>query len=176
MQRRALLSSLVGGTVMVSGCASNPFSTSSTEVYNPTGMATIRPIDTPIIQHGLTTDSEQYLYARMFQPGETLAVTDQPDAENYAEAIDELSGGEFAVFTNIRTAAAAPAYFWPADTEWRDGRLEITLERQTASYDGTGDEVVGVALTRFNYEGDTPPGADILFPSGATISVGQADR
>lgn len=176
IQRRTFLSGLAGGTVMLAGCASDPFSTNSTTVSNPTGMATVRPLDEPIIQHGLTTGSGQYLYARMFQPGDTPSVTDQPNAEQYAEAVDDISEGEFAIFTNIRTAAAVPAYFWPAETEWRSGRLKITLERQTGSYDGAGDEVVGVALTRFHYEGDMPTDADIIFPSGAIISVGQANR
>lgn len=175
MQRRALLSSIAGSTAVVAGCAAPSNSTDTAEVYNPTGMATIRPLDEPIMQHGLKTGSGQYLYGRLFQPEETLPVTQQPDAERYSQAVEDVSEGEFAVFTNLRAAAGAPAYVWPADTEWSDGRLEITLERQTLSYDGTGDEVVGVALTTFQYDGTTPTGADLIFPSGATISVGQAD-
>lgn len=108
----------------------------------------------------------------MFQPGDTLSVTDQKDAERYSEAIDTVSEDEFAILTNLRTAAAEPAYFWPADTEWRDKSLNIILERQTGSYDSTADEVVGVALTTFSFEGESPTGADIVFPSGTKISVG----
>lgn len=125
------------------------------------------------MQDGLTSDSEQYLYARMFQPGDVLAVTDRPDAERFSEAIDDLSEGGFAILSKLRTAAAAPAYFWASSTDWESGRLEITLERQTSSYDEAGDEVVGVALTRFDYDGEPPTGADVIFPGGATISVGQ---
>ena len=172
MQRRMFLSGLVGGSIALSGCTSNPFSDGTPRIYNPTGMATIRSLDEPIIQHGLTADSEQYLYAEMFHSGDTLSVTDQPDAEQYSEAIDGISGDEFAILTNLRTTSVRPAYFWPANTEWRDGRLKIILERQTGSYDGTADEVVGVALTIFNFEGESPAGADIVFPSGATLSVG----
>jgi len=173
MQRRALLTSFVGGTVALTGCSTTAFSTERSDVYNPTGMATVRPLDEPIQQHGMSTDSDQYLYARMFQPGDTLAVTDNPDAAQYSEAIEDLAGEEFALFTNLRTAATVPAHFWPTNAEWEDGRLEIELERQTSTYDGAGEEAVGVALTKFEYDGDRPNGADVVFPGGATVSVGR---
>lgn len=175
MQRRALLSSLAGGTVLLAGCADSSSSSDPVEVYNPTGTATVRSFDEPIMQHGLTTGSGQYLYARVFHPGETLPVTDHPDADRFAEGVAELSTDEFAVFTNLRTTPAAPAYFWPADAEWGDERVEITLEREAGSYDGSGDEAVGVALTSYDYDGETPTDVDIIFPSGATISVGQGE-
>jgi len=175
MQRRSLLTSLVGGTVALTGCSSTAFSTKMGDVYNPTGMATIRPLAEPIQQHGMSTDSDQYLYARMFHPGDTLAVTDNLDAAQYSEAIEDLAEEEFALFTNLRTAATVPAYFWPTNAEWEDGRLEIELERQTSSYDGTGEEAVGVALTKFEYQGDRPDGAVVIFPGGATFSVGRRD-
>lgn len=175
MQRRALLTSIVGGTVALTGCSSTAFSTETGDVYNPTGMATIRPLDEPIMQQGMSTNSDQYLYARMLHSGDELIVTDNPDATQYSEAIDDLSEDEFALFTNLRTAAAVPAYFWPTNAEWEDGRLKIELERQTSSYDGTGEEAVGVALTRFNFEGDRPTGADVIIPGGVTLSVGQGN-
>lgn len=175
MQRRALLTSLAGGTVALTGCSSTAFSTETGEVYNQSGMATIRPLDEPILQHGMSTDTDQYLYARVFHPGDTLPVTDNPDAAQYAEAVEDLSEDEFALFTNLRTAAAVPAHFWPTSAEWEDGRLGIELERRSSSYDGAGQEAVGVALTRFEYRGDRPAGADVRFPGGATFSVGQGD-
>ncbi|WP_459193910.1 hypothetical protein [Halosimplex sp. J119] len=127
------------------------------------------------MRHGLTGEPGQYLYARLFRQEDRLPVTEQANAAQYAEAVDNLSDGEFAVFTNLRTATAAPAYFWAADTEWKDGRLVITVERRTNSYDGTGDEVVGVALTKFESDGPAPTGADVVFPSGATIQVGETE-
>lgn len=78
-------------------------------------MATIRSLDNPIIQHGLTADSEQYLYAEMFYPGDTHSVTDEPDAERYSEAIDDIPKDKFAILTNLRTTSSVrPAHFWPA--------------------------------------------------------------
>ena len=159
----------------MAGCTDNTFSNETRDVYNPTGMATIRPLDEPILQHGMSTGTEQYLYAGMFHPGDTLAVTDSPDADRFSEAIDDLSEGEFALFTNLRTAASAPAYFWPTSSDWENGRLKIKLERRTSSYDGSGEEVVGMALTIFDHRGDRPTGADVIFPSGATIPIGQVD-
>lgn len=123
----------------------------------------------------MSTDSDQYLYARMFHPGDTLSVIDNPDAAQYSEAIEDLTEDEFALFTNLRTAASVPAYFWPTIAEWEDGRLEIEMERQTSSYEGAGEETVGVALTKFEYQGDRPNGADVIFPGGATFSVGRGD-
>lgn len=175
MQRRTLLTSLAGGAVVLAGCSTTAFSTTMGDVYNPRGMATIRPLDEPILQHGMSMDSDQYLYARVFHPGDTLPVADNPDASQYSEAIQDLSEDEFALFTNLRTAAAVPAYFWPTTAQWEDGRLTITLERQSSSYDGAGEEAVGVALTRFEYDGDRPAAADVIFPGGATRSVGRGE-
>lgn len=173
MQRRTLLTSLAGGTIVLAGCSTTAFSTTMGDVDNPTGRATIRPLDEPILQHGLSMDSDRYLDARLFHPGETLPVADNPDATQYSEAIEDLSEDEFTLFTNLRTAASVPAYFWPTTAQWEDGRLTITLERQPSSYDGAGEEVVGVALTRFEYEGARPAAADVIFPGGATLPVGR---
>lgn len=171
MQRRALLTSMAGGMVLVSGCTSAFTEPTSKEVYNPTGQAKMRPIDEPIIQHGITSESEQYLYARLFVPGDSLAVTDAPGALDFSKAIDELTENQFAILTNLRTAAAAPAYFWPAGTHLKDGQLRIEMERQPKSPLDTGVEAVGVALTFFDIDGEPPDGANIVFPSGATFAV-----
>lgn len=173
MERRALLATLASGTAVIAGCSADENqSPTRREVFNPTGQATIRPLDEPLIRQGLTADSNQYLYARLFEPGDSLPVTDRPDTSALAEAVDDLTDQQFAVLTSLRTAGAAPAHFWPAATEWTDGRLRIELERQTISTEPETAEVVGVALTVFDVTGEVPSGADIVFPSGATMTVG----
>lgn len=163
---------MLGGTPVLAGCTA-PLSIDSTrDVYNPTGRATIRPLDTPLISHGIDSNSDRYLYARMFHPGDSLSVTDEPDAEWYSEAVSSLATGQFAILTNLRTAASAPAHFWPIETGWQDGQLQIKLERETKSLTESCKEVVGVALTIFNVDGEPPEGAEVIVPGGATISVG----
>lgn len=170
MRRRALLTGLAGGVTVLAGCTTSA-EDAPREVYNPTGRSTVRPLDEPLIQHGLTSESDQYFYARSFQPGDALPVTDDSDAEWLSETVDDLSGDQFAVFTNLRTAARAPAYFWPANTEWTDGRLHVELERQTISAEIETAEAVGVALTTFDCDGDPPDDAAVVFPGGATLSL-----
>jgi hypothetical protein len=186
MRRRALLSSLIGSTVFLSGCfadaptgdsgetPSPDSSASPGEVFNPTGQATIRPLDEPLIQHGLTAESEQYLYGRLFSPGDTVPVTENGDATWLAERVEELSSDQFAVLTNLRTAGAVPAHFWPTPTgaTWSDDGLQIQLERQTISTTTGTDEAVGVALTVYQYTGKQPTDVSLIVPSGATLSIG----
>lgn len=173
MRRRALLAGIAGSTALLAGCNANANSSRSTpDVFNPSGPATARPLEAPYVRHGLTADAEQYLYARLFHPGDSLPVTDDPDASDFAEAVDDLAETEFAVLTNVRVAGAAPAFFWPTATKWRDGRLRIVLERRSLDAAVDVDEVVGVALTTFEVDGEVPDGATLVLPSGATISVG----
>lgn len=187
MRRRALLTSLVGSTALLSGCSADvptgnsedtpstdPSTSSPREVFNPTGRATIRPLDEPLIQHGLTADSEQYLYGRLFSPGDTVPVTDRADTTWLAERVDELSSDQFAVLTNLRTAGAAPAHFWPTPTgaTWDDEGLQIQLERQTISTTAETNEAVGVALTVYQYTGEQLSDVSLVFPSGATLPIG----
>lgn len=131
MRRRTFLACLAGGTALSAGCNASLFgANASREVYNPSGHAAIRPLDEPYVRQGLTSDSEQYLYARLFRPGDSPPVTETQDAAEFSDAVDDLSGDRFAVLTNLRTAAAAPAYLWPTGTDWSDGRLRIELERR----------------------------------------------
>jgi hypothetical protein len=174
MHRRALLVSL-GAVAGLSGCSSDPTGgpepAELRDVYNPTGRAVARPIDDPLMRGGLTSSSEQYLCARMFSPGDSVAVTDE-SASWLSEAVESLSDGEFALLTCLRTAAAAPAHWWPSETEFVEGGLRIVLERQpfvSAAVDAV--EAVGVALTTFEYDGERPDAADVLFPSGAVVRV-----
>jgi hypothetical protein len=191
MRRRALLTSLVGSTALLSGCIadaptgnsedthsedSGTSSTSSSlrEVFNPTGQATIRPLDEPLIQRGLTAESEQYLYGGLFYPGDAVPVTDSADATWLAETVDELSSDQLAVLTNLRTAGASPAHFWPSPTgaAWGDEGVQIHFERQTITSTVETDEAVGVALTVYQYTGEQPTDVSLIFPSGATLSIG----
>lgn len=103
-------------------------------------------------------------------------MTNNQDAAQYSEAIEDLTEEEFALFTNSRTAATVPVYFWSTKAEWEGGRLGIEREPQTSSYDGAGQEAVGVALTKFGYQGLKPNGADVIFPGGTTFSVGRGDQ
>ena len=188
MRRRALLASLAGAAAL-SGCGAGPATTgdgtvdsedrAATEasgptvrdVFNPTGRAVARPLGDPLVRGGLTSDTDQYLHARLFRPGDSVAVTD--DGSWLAESVDALTDGEFALLTNLRTAAAAPAYWWPERTGYDAGTLRIEVARQSSvSVDAAGAEAVGVALTTFEYDGRAPEGADVVFPSGATIRVG----
>lgn len=179
MQRRALLAGVAGSTALLAGCNVNALSSRPTpDVYNPTGQATVRPLEEPFVRHGFTADAEQYLYARLYHPGDSLAVTDDPDAADFAEAVEDLAENEFAILTNLRVAGAAPAYLWPTPTgtRWRDGRLVIDLERQSLDADTDADEVVGIAITSFEVDGELPDGADLVLPSGAILSVGQPEE
>lgn len=190
MRRRAFLTSLVGGTAILSGCTTDAptgdsgdsppgdSSTASTsnsfrEIYNPTGRATIRPIDEPLIQHGLTAESEQYLHGGLFYPGDSVPVTDSRDATWLAETVAALSSDQFAVLTNLRTGGATPAHFWPTATgaTWGDGGLHIQLERQTITTNVESDEAVGVALTVYEYRGKRPTDVRLAFPSGTSLSI-----
>lgn len=176
MRRRTFLACLAGGTALSAGCNASLFgANASREVYNPSGHAAIRPLDEPYVRQGLTSDSEQYLYARLFRPGDSPPVTETQDAAEFSDAVDDLSGDQFAVLTNLRTAAAAPAYLWPTGTDWSDGRLRIELERRAKTPVDAGAEAVGVALTVFDVDGEPPAGADIVFPSGAISAVGTRD-
>jgi hypothetical protein len=175
MHRRALLAGL-GAAAGLAGCSADlnggPTSSELRDVYNPTGRASARPIDDPLIRGGITASSEQYLYARMFHPGDSLAVTGE-SASWLSEGVDELSEGQFALLTCLRTAATAPAHWWPKRTEYADGRFRIGLERQSfVSAETDAAEAVGVALTTFEYDGERPDSADVVYPSGATVRVG----
>lgn len=177
MQRRALLAGVAGSATLLAGCNADALSSRTPpDVYNPTGQATVRPLEEPFLRHGLTAETERYLHARLFHPGDSLAVTDDPDAADFAEAVEDLAENEFAILTNVRVAGAAPAYLWPTPTgtRWRDGRLVIDLERQSLDADTDADEVVGIAITIFEVDGDLPDGADLVLPGGATLSVGQS--
>jgi hypothetical protein len=191
MRRRALITSLVGSTALLSGCiadaptgnsedtpsedsGTSSTSTSFREVFNPTGQATIRALDDPLIQHGLTAESEQYLHGQLFYSGDAVPVTDSADATWIAETVDDLSSDQLAVLTNLRTAGAAPAHLWPTATgaTWSDGGLHVQLERQTITTTVDRDEAVGVALTVYQYTGKRPTDVSLVFPSGATLSIG----
>jgi hypothetical protein len=173
MKRRALLATLAGGTAVVAGCSTDQSQTPTRrEVFNPTGRAIIRPLDAPLVRQGLTDESGQYMYARLFEPGDSLPVTDGADASALAATVDDLTDQQFALLTSLRTAGAAPAHFWPTTAEWVDGQLRIELERQTISTDPEAAEVVGVALTGYDVTGEVPGGADVVFPGGAVMQVG----
>lgn len=170
MHRRALLSGLAGGAALLAGCSTDA---SPPKVYNPTGTAKTRPLDEPFARNGITSETEQYVYARLFRPGDEIAVVDDPDAQWLAEGVDALSEGQFALLTMLRTAGAAPAYLWPrpSGTVREDDRVRIELERKTITTDGEADEVVGVALTTFEHDGDPPAEIDVVLPGGAVLSV-----
>lgn len=173
MNRRSLLGVLASGsTLITAGCLTGT-STSDTsgKAYNPRGQAVVRPLDEPYIQHGLTEDSEQYLYGRLFQSTESLAVTGREEAADFSDAVDDLAEDQFAILTTLRTAAAAPAYFWPTETDWNDELLRIDFQRQTLDPVDTGNEAVGVALTTFDYEGSLPDTVELTLPSGALLTV-----
>lgn len=195
MRRRALLAGLtsLAGSVALSGCGAAPTDDGSEsdgstaadrrtsddagdspavrDVYNPTGRAVARPLDRPLVRAGLTAETDQYLHARLFRPGDSIAVAREAGSW-LADSVTALSSGQFALLTNLRTAAAAPAYWWPKSTGYEGGTLRIELERQTSvSVDADAAEAVGVALTVFEYDGEEPGDVDVRFPSGASIRV-----
>src|SRR6056297_1252501 len=123
MNRRALLTMTLGGTTALAGCNTSLSFREPRDAFNQTGRAMIRRLDRPFIQHGMDSSSDQYFYARLFTPGDSLPVTDEPDAQWYSDAVGELATDQFALLTNLRTAASAPAYFWPTDTKWENEQL-----------------------------------------------------
>lgn len=197
MRRRALLAGLAG-SVSLSGCGAGPTeggdapATTDDErpsdtsddgdensgdgpavrdVYNPTGRAVARPLGRPLVRSGLAAETDQYLFARLFRPGDSVAVAREEGAW-LADAVASLSEEQFSLLTNLRTAAAAPAYWWPKSTEYEAGTLRIELERQTSvSVETDEPEAVGVALTAFEYDGEGPGDVTVVFPSGASIRV-----
>lgn len=176
MQRRAMLAGLAGGTALVAGCSTSLFTgPTAPSVYNPTGHAAVRPLEEPYLQPGLTTDSEQYLFARLYQTGDSPPVAQMPDATEFADVVATMADDQFALLTNLRTAAGVPAYLWPTETRWIDDRLQIDLTREAKAPLDSGVEAVGVALTVFEVDGEPPAGARIVFPSGATMAVGTSD-
>lgn len=167
MRRRTLLASIAGGAGIFAGCLTDSTTADPSDVYNPTGQAVIRPLEEPYIQHGLSEDSEQYLQGRLFQSADSLAITEREGASDFSEAIDELSDDQFAILTALRTSASAPAYFWPGETRWSNNVLRIELHRQRKDPIEAGGEVVGLAITTFDYEGAFPDTVELELPSGA---------
>ena len=47
------------------------------------------------------------------------------------------------------------------------------MERRAKTHSERGDEIVGVAVTAFDYEGTLPDRTDLVLPSGARLSVGR---
>jgi hypothetical protein len=196
VRRRALLAGLAG-SVALSGCGAVPTdggdapATTDDEqpsdapesgggggdgptvrdVYNPTGRAVARPLDRPLVRSGLTAETDQYLFARLFRPGDSVAVA-REEGSWLADSVASLSTGEFALLTNLRTATAAPAYWWPKSAEYEGSALRIELERQTSvSVETDEAEAVGVALTVFEYDGEEPGDVAVVLPSGASIRL-----
>ena len=172
MRRRALLGTVASSTTLLAGCSG----TSSTTVSIDSGFATARPIDDPVVRAGLDSDSDQYVWIRLLNAGDSLPTTDTQAGKQLSSAIAEIGDEEFGLLTNLRTAGAATAYHWPDQTSVVDGRLEIELRRESAPEPVETDEAVGYAFVRYEVDGDVPKGGTVVFPSGATMTVGGADQ
>lgn len=176
MHRRAVLAGLASGTGVVAGCTGRLFRANTPpDVSNPSGQAVIRPLDTPYIRAGISSEAEHYFDAWLFRAGDFFPATDAAAAGDFADTVAALSTAQFAVLTNLRTAAAAPAYLWPTETTWRGGRLQLTLTRQPRGPIEAPAEAVGVTITVFDVDGEPPGGAELILPSGATFTVGTPD-
>jgi hypothetical protein len=170
MQRRALLSTVAAtATAALAGCTGQqrPRSLAS-------GTAKARPIDEPFMRHGMTADSDQYVYARLYHEGDGVATVDGDRGDWLSRAVDDLGEQQLGILTNLRTGAGAPAYLWPDGTKSADGRLHVGLSREELGDSAAveGEEAVGVAFAVYDFEGDPPQGLDVVLPSGATMSLG----
>jgi hypothetical protein len=138
------------------------------------GRSTVRPLGDPLVRGGPSTDEAPYVYARTYAPGDTLAVTDAERAEGYADSVADLTDGQFALLTHLRVAGTAPAYLFPERSGSPDpdeGRLELSLWRETVGDPLDSDEAVGVSLAVFEYEGGAPESVVAELPGGATFEL-----
>ena len=169
MRRRTLLSAATAAAATaISGCAAQ-----RPEPIGPSGEAHARPLDEPFMQGGMTAETDRYVYARLYHPDDSLQSVEGEWGDWLSDAVDGLESGQFGLLTNLRTAAAAPAYLWPTEATFADGSLRITLGREEFADAGIETaEAVGVAFAIYGFEGDPPQSADIVLPSGATLSLG----
>lgn len=169
MQRRALLGAVAGSISLLAGCGGS----GPPRVTLESGFGATRPIDEPVIQHGMTAESGQYEWVRLLQAGDTIPTVDSPEGKQLSGAIDDIEDGQFGLLTNLRTAGAAPAFYWPDQTEIEDGRLRIELARNSLDTTVDAEEAIGYAFARFSVvNSDVPDGGTVVYPSGATTTVG----
>ncbi|MFC7229447.1 hypothetical protein N0B31_18765 [Salinirubellus salinus] len=174
MDRRALLASLAAGTTALAGCASLTGPGPTENVRLARGQSTVRPLADPLIRGAPSTADAPYFFASTYAPGDTLAVTDTERAEGYADSVADLSDRQFAVLTYLRVAGAAPASLFPEPSgprESEDGRVELSLRRDTVGDPLESDEAIGVSLAVFEYEGGTPESVVVELPGGATFEL-----
>lgn len=172
MQRRALLGTVAGTLSLLAGCGGS----GPPQVSITSGFAAARPIDEPVVRHGLTADADQYEWVRLLQAGDTLPTTDSPEGDQLSSAIADIESGQFGLLTNLRTAADVPAYYWPDDTQIADSRLQSRLTRESLGTTIDATEAVGYAFARFDVvNSGAPNGGTVSFPSGATTAVGSPD-
>ena len=173
MQRRAILGAVAGSTSLLAGCGGS----GPTRATLESGFGATRPIDDPVIQHGLTAEAEQYEWVRLLHADDNVPTTDTPEGRQLSGAIDDIGQGEFGLLTNLRTAGDAPAFYWPDRTDIVEGRLDSELAREPLDTTVDADEAVGYAFARFRVlNGPVPEGGTVTFPSGATTTVGRAER
>jgi hypothetical protein len=172
MQRRALLGTVAGSISLFAGCGGSE----PPQVTLESGFGATRPIDEPVIRHGLTADAEQYEWVRLLHADDTVPTTDTPQGRQLSRAVDDIGDGQFGLLTNLRAAGDAPAFYWPDRTEIVDGRLRIELVRESLDTTVDAAEAVGYAFARFRVlNGPVPEGGTVTFPSGATTTVGRTE-
>lgn len=174
MNRRALLSSLGAGTTALAGCASLTGPGPTRDVRLARGQSTVRPLADPLVRGGPSTVEAPYVFARTYGPGDTLAVTDAEDAQRLADLVARLEAGQFALLTYLRVAGAVPAYLFPDlgdSPAVEDGRLTLSLVRDTVGDPLDSDEAIGTSLAVLEYEGGAPDTVVVDLPGGATFEL-----
>ncbi len=86
----------------------------------------------------------------------------------------DLGESQFALLTFLRVAGAAPAFLSPDlgdSPPFEDGRLTVSLVRDTVGDPLDSDEAIGTSLAVFEYEGRAPDTVVVDLPGGATFEL-----